>query len=331
MKQWCKVPSGLLKRILGLAIAIVVFGLILLGINRIQREDLMNNEGRSFEKGVVTEVLQDNLQEDGSRVGQQKVKIQIKTGEYKGKIIEAVSTAGYLYGADCKPGVKVIVTISAYENVLEASVYNYDRGNVLYAIIGLFFVVLWLIGGKKGLLSVVGLIFTFVCIIWMFLPLVYRGVSPIVAAAVVSVVTTVVVMYLIGGFTKKSICAMAGTVTGVVLAALFAFLFGKATHISGENVSDIENLLYIGQMTDVKVGELMFAGVLISALGAVMDVAISVTSSIWEIHQANPKMNRQQLFASGMNVGKDMMGTMSNTLILAFAGSSINTLVSIYC
>ena len=85
-------------------------------------------------------------------------------------------------------------------------------------------------------------------------------------------------------------------------------------------MDDIESLIYIGEMTDIKVGELMFAGILISALGAVMDVAMSVASTINEIHDKNPKLDTKELFKSGINVGKDMMGTMSNTLILAFAG-----------
>ena len=129
---------------------------------------------------------------------------------------------------------------------------------------------------------------------------------------------------------QKSICAIVGTIIGVVLAAVFAFIFGKICHISGYNVDDIESLIYIGEMTDIKVGELMFAGILISALGAVMDVAMSVASTINEIHDKNPKLDTKELFKSGINVGKDMMGTMSNTLILAFAGGSINTFVYIY-
>ena len=96
------------------------------------------------------------------------------------------------------------------------------------------------------------------------------------------------------------------------------------------NVDDVENLIYIGEMTNIRIGELMFAGILISALGAVMDVAMSVASSINEIHDKSPHLSRRELWQSGINVGKDMMGTMSNTLILAFAGGSINTFIYIY-
>lgn len=215
-------------------------------------------------------------------------------------------------------------------DLIDVSVYNYDRGGMLYLIILLFIAVLWLIGGKKGINSAIGLVFTFICIIFLFLPMIYRGVSPILSAVIIGVLTTFVVMYLIDGFTVKSLCSMAGTVAGVVIAAGFAFMFSAMTHISGYNVSDAEELNYIGQMTNIDVGELMFAGILISALGAVMDVAMSVASTINEIHDKNPQLGTKALFKSGINVGRDMMGTMSNTLILAFTGGSINTLVYIY-
>lgn len=84
-------------------------------------------------------------------------------------------------------------------------------------------------------------------------------------------------------------------------------------------------------MTDVKIGELMFAGILISTLGAVMDVAMSLASTVNELYEKNPALNAKDLFKSAMAVIRDMTGTMSNTLILAFAGGSINTLVFIYC
>mgnify|MGYP002242651685 FL=1 len=163
-----------------------------------------------------------------------------------------------------------------------------------------------------------------------FLPLIYRGVSPVWAAVLVAILTTVVTMYLLGGISSKSATAVAGTVLGVGISGILAILFGKWTHISGYNVADIEQLTYVGQTTNIKIGELLYAGILISALGAVMDVAMSIASTINEIHFRNPLLSARELFFSGIRVGKDMMGTMSNTLILAFTGTSINTLVFLY-
>ena len=338
-----------------ICIAIISIALIIafgISLNNVEKTELQSTDGRDFEKATVTEIVSSDYsdstskdydgsvgEDDSVRAGQQQIKVKIRTGEHKGEILDATSSSSYLdatssssylYGARCRIGTKVIVIISESDELTTVSVYNYDRGNQLYMIIAFFLIVLVLIGGFKGFKSAVGLVFTFCCILFVFMPLIYRGVSPIFAAAFVVIITTVVVMYLIDGFTAKSICAIVGTIIGVVLAAVFAFIFGKICHISGYNVDDIESLIYIGEMTDIKVGELMFAGILISALGAVMDVAMSVASTINEIHDKNPKLDTKELFKSGINVGKDMMGTMSNTLILAFAGGSINTFVYIY-
>lgn len=309
---------------------VILFGVLLYFFNQVEKTELLTNDGRTFEKAVVTQIVEDNITENGNRVGQQTVKLLIESGEHKGEEITATSSSSYLYGADCVEGLKVIAIISESGDTVTASVYNYDRGDILYLIILFFIAVLWFIGGKKGLNSAIGLVFTFICIIFLFLPMIYRGISPIFSAVVIVILTTFVVMFLIDGISVKSVCAMLGTIAGVLISSVFAVLFGSLTNISGNNVSDIENLMYIGQMTDIDVGELMFAGILISTLGAVMDVAISVASTINEIHDKNPQLSRKELFSSGINVGRDMMGTMSNTLILAFTGSSINTLVYIY-
>ena len=96
------------------------------------------------------------------------------------------------------------------------------------------------------------------------------------------------------------------------------------------NVSNIETLSYVGQITNIQIGGLLFSGILIASLGAVMDVAMSVSSAISEIHDKAPQLGCFELFKSGMNVGRDMMGTMSNTLILAFVGSAVSELVINY-
>ena len=91
--------------------------------------------------------------------------------------------------------------------------------------------------------------------------------------------TTVVTMCMVDGITKKSVAAMLGTIIGVVFSGAFALIFGQVTSITWViNVSDIENLVYVGEMTDIKIGELLFAGILIASLGAVMDVGMSIAS-----------------------------------------------------
>ncbi len=314
-----------------IVIGCIIFFVFLNRFNRIEKIPLLSTEGRTFEKAIVTEVIKDNLEESGIRLGNQVVSLKILSGEFRGKEVTAYSASGYLYGAACKKGLYVTAVVNESDGELTASVYGYYRSPVLYAFVAVFLLMIWLIGGKRGLFSVIGLLFTFVCIVWLFLPMVYKGYSPCLAAVLVSVLVTVVSIYMIGGATKKTISAIVGTATGVIISGLCAMLVGKISHISGYNVSDVENLIYIEDMTGIQVGELMFAGIIIASLGAVMDVGMSVSSTIQEISDKNPDLTFKELFRSGINVGRDMMGTMSNTLILAFTGGSINTLVYMYC
>ena len=124
--------------------------------------------------------------------------------------------------------------------------------------------------------------------------------------------------------------AILGTAIGVMIAAVAAMAFGKVAGITGYNVSDIEALNYVGQNTKIKIGELLFAGIIISALGAVMDVGMSIASTIQEIYETDKTLSMKRLFVSGINVGRDMMGTMTNTLIFAYVGGAITTLVINY-
>lgn len=310
--------------ILTLGIGFLIF---LLFFNNFQRVELVNRQGTSFEKAIVTEVLNENKNNQESR---QNVKVKVLSGEYKGRTIEATSFYGYLYGAKCSVNTKVIVSLNTTSESYVASVYSYYREPIIYGFIGLFILMLWVIGGRKGIKSAVGLIFTFVCIIYLFIPMIYKGYSPFLAAVIVVILTTIVTMYLIDGITVKSISATLGTIVGVVIAGIFASGFGSVSKISGYNVSDIEELIYIGNNTNLKIGGILFAGILIASLGAVMDVSMSVASTINEIYEKNPELDKKELFKSGINVGRDMMGTMSNTLILAFTGGSINTLILSY-
>lgn len=311
-------------------VLLAAFVIFTVYINQVDKVALVNREGQTFEKGVVTEILQDNLQPNGTRVGEQRVLVRLTTGVRAGQELETTSASGYLFGAGCTVGMRVVVLQSVAGDSTITSIYSQDREWVIYAFAAAYLVVLCLVGGKQGIKGALGLVFTFFCILFVYLPLVYRGLSPFWVSVFICVITTLVTMYLIGGPTRKTLVATGGTVAGVVIAGISATIFSMATGITGWNVSDIESLLTLASTSGVQVGGLLFSGLLISSLGAVMDVAMSIGSAIAEIHAQNPALSRGELFKAGMHVGRDMMGTDSNTLILAFAGGSISMLVLDY-
>lgn len=311
-------------------VLLALFLLLVVRLNQVDKVALVSREGQTFEKGVVTEILQDNVQPDGSRVGEQVVQVLMKTGELKGREIETTSSSGFLFGAPCTVGMKVVVMQSLAGDTVVSSVYAQDREFQILAFAALYLLALCLIGGWQGAKGALGLVFTFGCILWVYLPLVYRGWSPFWSAVLVCAVTAIVTLWLVGGPTRKTLVAAAGTVAGVVMAGVAASLFSLATGITGWNVSDIESLMTLWSTADIQVGGLLFSGLLISSLGATMDVAMSIASSMAEVQAQTPDISRRALFQAGMRVGRDMMGTDSNTLILAFAGGSVSMLVLDY-
>ena len=309
---------------------VCAFAVFVIKLNQVEKTELVVRTGQTFEKAKVVKILQDNLEENGTRVGEQKVRVRMLTGVRKGEELDITSSSGYLFGAACKPGMKVIVMQSVAGDSTVASVYTQDREGVIYIFALIYLLVLCLIGGKQGIKGCLGLVFTFFCVIFVYLPLVYLKYSPFWTAVFVCFITTLVTMYLIGGPTRKTCAATLGTLVGVILAGVSAWCFSKASGISGYNVSDIETLMTLWNTNRIQVGGLLFSGLLISCLGAVMDVAMSISSAIDEIYRQNLSLSRKELFKAGLRVGRDMMGTDSNTLILAFAGSSVSTLLLDY-
>jgi uncharacterized membrane protein len=330
MKPW---KSEAKKKIIRYAALILLLGISLIFLkywNNIDKTEIVSNSAQSFDRAVVTQIVTDNLQENGSRIGNQEVMVRFLNGKHKGEEVKAVSTNGSLYGATCYPGTKVVTLTGESGEVSITSVYSLDREWIIYAYLALFCVMLWMIGGKSGLKAVAGLIVTMLLILFFFMPAIYRGMSPILSAVIVCFITTIFTMLLLAGQSIKSLSAILGTVFGVIISGISAWGFGKVAMISGYNVANIDTLVGIQQITGISVGNLLFAGILISSLGGAMDIALSIASAIQEIHQANPKLSRRELYMSGMNVGRDMMGATANTLIIAFVGGSLSTLVINY-
>jgi len=330
LSDYFKLNQKKIIRFLIIFLLFIAFAIFVNNYKDVEKTEMVSTTGRTFEKAVVTEIIADNLQENEVRAGNQTVNVKLLSGDLKGHIMAATSSDGNLYGAVCKVGTKVIVILSTAGDNSLASVYSIDREFPVYIFIAIFILVLCLIGGKNGIKSAVALAFTVGSIFYLFLPMIYRGVSPFLAAVIVAIITTIVTMYLIGGLTIKTVSAILGTIVGVLVAGIAAYVFGKCANISGNNVSNIDTLIFVGQNTKIQISGLLFAGVIIASLGAVMDIAISISSTINEIHERNPEIASKELFLSGMNVGKDMMGTMSNTLILAFTGGSLSILVINY-
>lgn len=291
----------------------------------------------AYETAVVTQVLSDNTEKDESAEnawrGEQKLLVDITSGKYAGETFLVDNAVGILtdYGP-VKEGDKVVVHISTYsDGTTMTTVYTPNRSGMIYLILGLFVLVTVLVGGKTGAKSILGLVLTIVVLICVYLPLLAKGWPPISTAFLMCGTVCVACFIILGGCSRKILCACIGTVAGMALAMFFGILAQRLLQINGYQ-GEYADALYNERITGTpySIRGLIVAGVIISSLGAVMDVAMSISSAMRELKTVNPQMTGKELWKSGMNIGRDMVGTMTNTLILAILGSSLMLILYIY-
>jgi uncharacterized membrane protein len=289
----------------------------------------------SYEKARVLAIEREDITRDaehgGMPSGYQDILVRITTGDKAGTVTHIENVLNYTNSFLLQKGQGIII----HEDEADAehfllSVYSVDRTPYLALLGFLFVAALCGVGGRRGFRSLLGMAFTFSGIVFIFIPLLYRGVSPSLAAAFIAALTIAVSLLLLDGPSIKSFSAIAGSIAGLAVSSALAYVFQRLTQVSGFTTPEADSLLAIAGKTGMRVGELLFAAFLISTLGAEMDISISVASTVAEVHAGNAELGRKELFRAGMNVGRDMMGTMANTLILAFAGSSLNAIILIY-
>jgi uncharacterized membrane protein len=316
------------------ALFIVGFVLFLVWFNQTLSFPLPGDAqvGNRYESAVVVKVVSDTLMPDPDfaeiQVGMQELEMEMLTGPDRGK---RILVNNFVTRTDNKPaqeGSKMI--IQSYDGFSTGILSSYNREVPAYLLGLIFFAAVAVVGRRKGLKSIFALVFTLVCVLFLFVPMLLRGVSPITASCVVVVLSAAVTFLSLNGFSSKTVVAGASCILCTFAAGGIAFAFGAFTNISTYTTPEAENLIFIAQNTSLHIHDILFAGVIIGTSGAMMDTTMSLASSLSELKELNPGLPAAQIMRSGMNIGRDIMGTMTNTLILAFTGSSINSLLVIF-
>lgn len=294
-----------------------------------ETEDLVEQED---ERGVVehAEMNPERSEEFGQGTQVQEVRIRVTTGELSGEVVEVdnILMGNPMYDMEVEAGDRMIIGIEATEDgVGEVFIKEYVRDTYLYGMIAVFLILLVLIGRLKGLKSVITLALTIFLVVQVLIPGILRGYSPILLAVLISGVVTFTTIFIISGVNIKSISAIIGIIGGILIAGVITLWVGSQMQLTGFSSQEAMMLLYIPQDVELNIRGLLFAGIIIGSLGAVMDVGISIASAMQEVKLANPEIKPRALINSGFNVGRDIMGTMSNTLILAYTGSAIPLLI----
>lgn len=289
-----------------------------------------------FEHATVQSIDQQSIAKttyEGLYTGRQIVTVHMDSGAYKGRTFQVNNALNYDTNFVLHKGQSIIVSVNTStgnKSVINVYMYAPNRVIPLLVLIGLFVAALCFVGGWRGFRSLLGIAFTLTTMLFIFVPLLMRGVPTFAATLVLVVVTSCVTLFLVGGLGRKSLSAVLGTVAGVAISIVVMLIFSQIMGVSGYTSSDTDALLNIAGQSRLQVHDLLFAGIIIASLGAVMDIAISVATSVNEVLEHKPDADFKELFRAGMNVGRDMMGTMANTLILAFVGASVISFILMY-
>lgn len=256
-------------------------------------------------------------------------KCRILNGKYKGDEVTAQQMidgmyAGSEYVKSVKPGDKILLLRSAdvgMENTWQFSdYYRLDKVIILAAV---FMLLVLLIGRWKGVNTLVSLIFTFSFVFFVFVPAVMAGFNAYLLAAITCLFTIVMTLVLINGISKKTLATIIGCAAGSLIAAAGTYIMSGVMELTGFVDEHSYYLTMLNSDEPMDLVAIIFAAVVIGALGAIMDIAMDISSSLFELSEHVPDISFRQLYKSGMSIGRDIMGTMANTLVLAYIGSSL--------
>lgn len=286
----------------------------------------------SYESAIVVSI-HDATEEEKATYGLvdlmegevQTVELLMESGPYKGRRYNSmlVHMPG-LYGEiKVDPGDRLSVIVEdAGSGPVRINIADHDRKRPQLFLFFIFCAALIAVGGARGLRALIGLgITVFMMFAWL-IPMILDGYPPVLSAMLICSIASIISVLLIAGFTRKTGAALAGTVAGVALSGIIAMAAGAAMKLTG--VFDESTFILIHSLqSPVDFKGLLYAGMLVGSMGAVMDIAMSIAASVMEVSAGNPSLSPAQLFKSGMNVGRDMTGTMANTLVMAYVGSSL--------
>lgn len=294
----------------------------------------VNNSTINYVKGEVVEIVSEDIEYDetlGIYLGSQIIEVELLEGQTKGNIVNITNYVTAVHNVRVYQGSKIIVVADEPDSTDPYyTVYQYDRGFGMFAFLAILCMAITMIGRGKGIRSILGLVYSMFVIIGILLSMVFSGYPPIPITIIIIGLSTTVSLLLLNGESVKTYSAIAATILGVIFAALCFYLMSIILHINGFSSNESESLILINQSTGLKVIDILFAGILISSLGAIMDVGMSIVSSLYEIFHHKPDITSKELFQSGIEIGKDMIGTMTNTLIFAFTGGAFVSLLVLY-
>jgi uncharacterized membrane protein len=270
---------------------------------------------------------------EGVSLYETRVHLRILDGEFKGQDKAALFKGEKDMPGEMsyKKGDRVFVGISktGVDGTTEfISIYDIDNSRYIIIMLLLMITAVVIIGRLKGVASMLALAATIVLLFLLLIPLTLKGYSPLPIAVGISIVSIIITLPIIAGLTLKTLSAILGAISGILFSFILALIFGAMMHLSGIITNEMLTVFYASDI-NINLKGLALSGMIIAALGAIMDICISIASSTAEIFNANPELTEKEAFRSVLNIGTDILGSIVNTLILAYVGSSISLILLI--
>lgn len=319
------------KREIITSLVLAVFCVILLLLPRSASSFTQNG---TREKAVVLTVDNSHVTMHGHlKYGPQNLTVRLKTGEHKGKVFQASNEmrAQLELDKEFKIGDLILVNMQK-EDTPEKSVLiaqEHDRSVWFWILAAAFCAALCIFGGWTGVKALLSFVVSCLVIWKVMLPLVLKGCDPIWISFICVCLLTAIIQFLIAGLNRRGVTAFLGAIAGVFAGTLTAYLFTLVMKINGAVLPYSQALLYSGYET-LNLQNIFIGAIILGCSGAVMDLAMDISTGMNEIVTHSPEISRKKLVASGMAIGRNVVGTMTTTLLLAYSGGYITLLMMFY-
>ncbi|GFN34849.1 YibE/F family protein [Tepidimicrobium xylanilyticum] len=311
--------------ILSLLIILTILALLPTGFDK---QLYINTEGV---KAKVLSVDNSNVINTGLfKHGDQRATIQIETGSYRGQVIDASNMLKGSLAEDkiFVEGDKAWVLIGFDEdgNINFANMVEHYRLNKEIVLIGCFAVIIVLFSGFTGTRILLSFAFALLSIWKILIPSMLKGFNPIIISLIVGNSLTIITILLVTGFTRRAYAAIISSISCSFVTCILAIIFGNYFNIHGAVMDWSESLLYSGFLK-LNLTAIFQAGIYLACSGAILDLAVDISSALDEIVKNNPKITFRNLIASGMNIGKSVVGSQTTTLLFAYMGSYLSIMM----
>lgn len=306
----------------------VIIGILLMIPTGYEEAKLYQNAERATAK--VLEVDNSNIITSGLiQSGEQSCLLKVEDGIFKGREITGVN---FLSGSLEKDkifevGDRALVTISHVGDTISQTVMSdHYRLGKEFILLGFFSIFLIAFAGKNGIQAIFSFAITIMMIWKVLVPCYLKGYSPVWLGIGITSLLTAIIIFFVYGLDKRTVVATLGSLLGTVTTCILGILFTDLFQIHGAVMSNAESLIYSGYQ-NLDLTAIYMSSIFIGASGAMMDLAVDITSAVYEVIEKKPSMNWREATRSGMNVGRAAMGTMTTTLLLAYSGGYITLLM----